>query len=245
MALTDDDGDVVNDYDYDVFGGLRDSSGSQDNDFTFAGEQVDGSTGLQYLRARYYDQNIGRFFSKDPFAGFVRLPSSQNQYPFVMNNPAVLVDPLGLFPPKVLSGVVGSVADAARDLYHERKAAVQDQFSRDVKDIKDALADAGDFLESFATRECLQAGISIAATASSFMGPQGLLVSMALTGLNMTIDVKEGDFLGATRNEGSLLVRAGTYSRQSKLFSLSRDLNRVGGMFATIDSASNCLSSRS
>jgi hypothetical protein len=41
---------VVNTYDYDVFGALRDSSGAQANDFTFAGEQVDGSTGLQYLR---------------------------------------------------------------------------------------------------------------------------------------------------------------------------------------------------
>jgi hypothetical protein len=39
MALTDEDGDVVNDYDYDVFGALRGSSGSQANDFTFAGDR--------------------------------------------------------------------------------------------------------------------------------------------------------------------------------------------------------------
>jgi len=39
-------------WDYDVFGGVRPTSGGQPNDFTFAGEQVDGSTGLQYLRAR-------------------------------------------------------------------------------------------------------------------------------------------------------------------------------------------------
>jgi RHS repeat-associated protein len=68
MALTDDDGEVVNDYDYDVFGGLRDSSGPQDNDFAFAGEQTDGSTGLQYLRARYYDTTVGRFISRDRLA---------------------------------------------------------------------------------------------------------------------------------------------------------------------------------
>ena len=66
MALTDEAGDVVNDYDYDVFGALRDSSGSQDNDFTFAGEQIDGSTGLHYLRARYYDRLSGRLVSEDP-----------------------------------------------------------------------------------------------------------------------------------------------------------------------------------
>jgi YD repeat-containing protein len=51
MALVDDQGDVVNTYAYDVSGALRGSSGSQANDFAFAGAQVDGSTGLKYLRA--------------------------------------------------------------------------------------------------------------------------------------------------------------------------------------------------
>jgi hypothetical protein len=59
MALTDEEGDVVNDYDYDVFGAVRDSSGTQENDFTFAGEQLDESSGLQYLRARYLDLESG------------------------------------------------------------------------------------------------------------------------------------------------------------------------------------------
>jgi hypothetical protein len=47
MALTDDAGDVDTTWDYDVFGAVRDLTGSQPNDFTFAGEQVDGSTGLR------------------------------------------------------------------------------------------------------------------------------------------------------------------------------------------------------
>jgi RHS repeat-associated protein len=96
MALTDEDGDVVNDYDYDVFGALRDSSGSQDNDFTFAGEQVDGSTGLQYLRARYYDMEAGRFLSREPLAK----DSLWDGHPFgyAGNLPTVRVDPEGLDP---------------------------------------------------------------------------------------------------------------------------------------------------
>jgi RHS repeat-associated protein len=60
MALTDAAGDVDTAWDYDVFGAVRNLTGSQPNDFTFAGEQVDGSTGLQYLRARYYDPEVGR-----------------------------------------------------------------------------------------------------------------------------------------------------------------------------------------
>ena len=94
MALTDADGDVVNDYDYDVFGALRDSSGSQGNDFTFAGEQVDESTELQYLRARYYDAASGRLISKDPLsktAAWVGHP-----FAYVDGNPVLFADPWGL-----------------------------------------------------------------------------------------------------------------------------------------------------
>jgi RHS repeat-associated protein len=96
MALTDEDGDVVNDYEYDVFGALRDSSGSHPNDFTFAGEQVDGSTGLQYLRARYYDPAAGRFVGRDLKGGTSRHPSTQNAYVYGLSNPCRFEDPLGL-----------------------------------------------------------------------------------------------------------------------------------------------------
>jgi uncharacterized protein RhaS with RHS repeats len=61
MALTDGDGDIVNTYDYDVFGSVRSSTGSQPNEFRFTGEQVDDSTSLGYLRARFYDPGTGRF----------------------------------------------------------------------------------------------------------------------------------------------------------------------------------------
>jgi uncharacterized protein RhaS with RHS repeats len=59
MALCDASGNVVDSYDYDVFGSVRSSSGSQANAFTFTGEITDASTGLEYLRARYYDPEGG------------------------------------------------------------------------------------------------------------------------------------------------------------------------------------------
>jgi RHS repeat-associated protein len=63
-------------------------------EFQFAGEQVDGSTGLQYLRNRYYDMETGRFISRDPLSampGWVEHP-----YMYASANPVNLVDPLGL-----------------------------------------------------------------------------------------------------------------------------------------------------
>ncbi len=96
MAITDDQGAVVRDYQYDVFGEVTGGSGSAETEFQFAGEQVDGSTGLQYLRNRYYDMETGRFISRDPLSampGWVEHP-----YMYANANPVNLVDPLGQVP---------------------------------------------------------------------------------------------------------------------------------------------------
>jgi RHS repeat-associated protein len=140
MALTDEDGDVINDYDYDVFGTVRVSTGTQTNVFKFTGEQLDGSTGLQYLRARYYDTANGRFIGRDPLSGVVGLPISQNRYSYVLDNPTNLLDPSGLcVDPLPCPKPLQRAGEAASNLYHERKAAVQGQFSRDTRDIKNAI----------------------------------------------------------------------------------------------------------
>ena len=79
---------------YDVFGAVRNLTGSQPNDFTFAGEQVDGSTGLQYLRARYYDMQTGRFLSIDPLTHGSQWHG--HRYAYAEGNPVWFVDRAGL-----------------------------------------------------------------------------------------------------------------------------------------------------
>jgi RHS repeat-associated protein len=49
-----------------VSGDVRSGTGSQANAFTFTGEQTDASTGLECLRAGYYDAATGMFLSLDP-----------------------------------------------------------------------------------------------------------------------------------------------------------------------------------
>ena len=99
--LTDDEGDAVDGYTYDVFGAIRSQSGSSDNYWLFTGEQYDArarhnAPGLYYLRARYYDPTIGRFLSQDPLLGRTRSPQTQNRFPYVANNPTNRLDPTGL-----------------------------------------------------------------------------------------------------------------------------------------------------
>jgi RHS repeat-associated protein len=89
LALVDSSGSVLNTYEYDVFGAVRSSTGSTANPFTFTGEQTDTSTGLEYLRARYYDSATGRFLSLDPLG---------DGYDYAYDNPVVYTDPSGLRP---------------------------------------------------------------------------------------------------------------------------------------------------
>jgi RHS repeat-associated protein len=126
LALTDEAGDLVNTYDYDVFGASRAETGSQANDFTFTGEQVDAGTGLQYLRARYYDVKTGRFASRDPLSGIMGLPPSQNRFPYVMNAPTNLLDPSGLC---VFGAPCPKPMKTATDFVHDFLANAENQYS--------------------------------------------------------------------------------------------------------------------
>jgi len=93
--LTDEIGIVTGRYIYDVFGGERSYSGADQTDYTFAGEQMDKTSGLQYLRARYFDPEEGRFISVDPIPGSNTLTQTLHHYVYVENNPTNLIDPTG------------------------------------------------------------------------------------------------------------------------------------------------------
>lgn len=96
-ALTDDLGNVTDTYDYDAYGDQVASTGATQNEYGFAGERSDPSTGLQYLRARYYDPEIARFISRDPHPGNPQLPLTLNPYQYGLNNPVNHIDPTGEF----------------------------------------------------------------------------------------------------------------------------------------------------
>jgi RHS repeat-associated protein len=93
MKTVDASGNVVNSYTYDVYGKKTTSSGSQSNEFDFAGQQTD-PTGLQYLRARYMDPETGTFASRDPLSALASYIG--NPFGYSSANPAMVSDPTGL-----------------------------------------------------------------------------------------------------------------------------------------------------
>lgn len=95
-AITDINGQSLNQYSYDAFGKIITSNETVDNIFEYTGEIYD-ENGLLYLRARYYDPAIGRFISKDTYMGLLNDPLSLNLYAYVGNNPVLYIDPTGHF----------------------------------------------------------------------------------------------------------------------------------------------------
>jgi len=92
---------IVDSFSYDAYGvmlgGNPTSASPADTNLLYAGEQFDTSLQMYYNRARYYDQNIGRFNRMDPFAGNTHDPQSLHKYLYCHNNPINNIDSTGLF----------------------------------------------------------------------------------------------------------------------------------------------------
>jgi RHS repeat-associated protein len=76
------------------YGDLFGVQGTIDMPFGFTGEQVDENN-LVYLRARYYDPNLGVFNALDPYEGTRDRPMSMNGYSWVEGNVPNAIDPSG------------------------------------------------------------------------------------------------------------------------------------------------------
>ena len=96
-ALTDSTGNVSDEYFYDAFGVELARTGFTENDYLFTGEQYDAGLGNYYLRARYYDQGIGRFAQQDTWMGVNSDPVTLHKYLYANADPVSYTDPTGNF----------------------------------------------------------------------------------------------------------------------------------------------------
>ena len=96
-ALADASGSLTDSYDYDAFGLLLNSSGDTENAYRYTGEQLDSSLDQYYLRARYYDQNSGRFTQMDTWMGHNSESITLHKYLYGNADPVTYTDPTGKF----------------------------------------------------------------------------------------------------------------------------------------------------
>lgn len=97
IELRDTDGNTVNKYRYDMWGNPVETDENVENPLHYSGELWEETTGLQYLRSRWYDPSLGRFLNEDSFEGELKNPLSLNQYTYVENNSLINYDPNGTF----------------------------------------------------------------------------------------------------------------------------------------------------
>jgi RHS repeat-associated protein len=110
--LTNVGGQVTDTYIYDAYGRLLSSTGNTDNNYGYQGQQSDDNSGLQYLRARYYDPNLGRFTSTDPREGSLDSPISRHRYLYANDNPLTFFDPTGEYAGLIGSSLISSILDS-------------------------------------------------------------------------------------------------------------------------------------
>jgi RHS repeat-associated protein len=96
-VITDIAGTRVQLNEYDPWGTVSRSEGAIDPAHRFTGQKLDPETGLYYYGGRYYDAEIGRFISADPFVQTPLDPQNLNRYSYVVNNPQNYIDPDGYF----------------------------------------------------------------------------------------------------------------------------------------------------
>jgi RHS repeat-associated protein len=95
VGITDTSGVYTQTYAYTPFGQTLNVVGNAANLFLFGGESgvQSDTSGLTFMRARYYSASIGRFVEPDPVRS---AGGDTDYYRFVGNNPVLSTDPTGL-----------------------------------------------------------------------------------------------------------------------------------------------------
>ena len=129
--LADMDGAVTDTYVYDAWGNLISSTGDTENSYLYCGEQLDSTTGLYYLRARYMDPSTGTFISMDTYGGSIFDPVSLHKYLYANANPVMNSDPTGYFTlaEVSVSQAISAIQDKMESLnyvriYHNLKSKI-------------------------------------------------------------------------------------------------------------------------
>ena len=134
LAVTDQDDNVINRYNYDPWGRERnpdnwDFKYSTENNLSwlfrgYTGHEMLPEFDLVNMNGRLYDPVIGRMLSPDNNAGFDGTSQSYNRYSYALNNPLKYTDPNGELP--IAPIIVGAMVNYAFDqMFNDGKGGWQ------------------------------------------------------------------------------------------------------------------------
>ena len=128
-GVTDATGSLVQSTTFDPWGVPTQTTGATSSTvFGWNQEEYSPVTGLQYLRARWYEPTTSRFASADTWFGEASSPKSLNRYAYAWGDPLNMIDPSGHWPgfldsalnwvnDHVVQPVVNAVTTAANYVY--------------------------------------------------------------------------------------------------------------------------------
>jgi len=129
LAITDQNGDVVERRYYDAFGDIKSYIGQAGaqyaqwiaynavTDLGFTGHKTLVAAGVIHMGGRVYDATIGRFLSADPHIQAPLNSQSLNRYSYTLNNPLSWTDPSGYF--------FSSIFKALKKLFNKIKKIIK------------------------------------------------------------------------------------------------------------------------
>jgi RHS repeat-associated protein len=164
-ALSDQNGNLLDSYQYDAYGAVENHTGTTANAYRYTGEYFDDSISLQYNRARWYAPTIGRFTALDTYLGADYSPATQNHYVYGDSNPIGNIDPSGNFS----LGEVMTTINTSLNLASQAVSIYQDIFGDPENVTIDGIPSIWDYLMSFA----LHTVAASFATSSIPTGPGG------------------------------------------------------------------------
>lgn len=95
VALTDENGAVVDRYTYDAWGKRAHPAGTGSEERGYTGHEHLVEVGLTHMNGRIYFDEVGRFLQADPIVQAPYNGQSYNRYAYVFNNPLSFTDPSG------------------------------------------------------------------------------------------------------------------------------------------------------
>ena len=102
-------------YQYDPYGQVTLGSTEHTDFYGYNAESYNPNTGLEFLRARYYNAEIGRFFQEDTYLGDINDPLTLNRYAYTKNSPLNYIDPSGHTQVGIPKGIISRTFDKLVD----------------------------------------------------------------------------------------------------------------------------------
>ena len=156
--------DEIANYEYDIYGEEKSSTGTYDSPIRYTGQYYDAETGMYYLRARFYDPAIRRFISEDP------AHDGRNWYAYCNGNPIGFMDSSGLFSRPALEQLLNAQLNYATSSDPEYTHWLGN-------DARNALKNNAQFLEGWAEGSELHQLIEIITSESSYASGNSLDVT--------------------------------------------------------------------